>query len=64
MECLSLTLPFFTKAYFCPQAFFLKAKKYLRCHPVIGVYKFYENWSTETFEKKAEEVSDLLPTNL
>jgi hypothetical protein len=26
----------------------LEAKRYLHRHPVIGVYKFYENWSTET----------------
>ncbi len=24
----------------------------LRRHPVVGVYRFYENWSTETFRKK------------
>jgi len=29
----------------------LKTKKYLQRHPVVGIYLFYENWSTETFRK-------------
>jgi hypothetical protein len=28
-------------------------------HPVIGVYKFYENWSTETFKRKSQRVGCL-----
>jgi len=35
--------------------FSLKTKKYLHRHPcgfLIGIYLFYENWSTETFRKR------------
>ena len=34
-----------------PAAIIPEMKKYLRRHPVIGVYRYYENWSTETFGK-------------
>jgi hypothetical protein len=29
-----------------------KADRYSYHHPVIGVYKFHENWSTETFQRE------------
>jgi len=37
-----------------------ETKKYLRRHPVIGVYKFYENWSTESFRNfQKRNISDI-----
>jgi len=32
-----------------PKVIMPETKKYLHRHPVMGVYRFYENWSTETF---------------
>ena len=37
---------FYWSRHFCPMS---RADPLFHRHPVIGVYKFYENWSTETF---------------
>ena len=42
--------------HFC---FLSMADPVFRRHPVIGVYKFYENWSTETFKRKSQRVGCL-----
>jgi hypothetical protein len=49
VESLSLILPIFHESFLLTAGFFPETENYLRRHPVIGVYRFYENWSTETF---------------
>jgi hypothetical protein len=44
-----------------PEAFSLKTKKYLHRHPVIGVYRFYKNWSTESFRNKEPKSGLFVP---
>jgi uncharacterized RDD family membrane protein YckC len=55
IESLFLTLPIFQESFLPPPGHFsLKTKKSLQPPPsglLIGIYIFYENWSTETFRK-------------
>jgi hypothetical protein len=46
---------YFTKVSFSPQAFSPENEEISApppCGLLIGIYLFYENWSTETFRKK------------
>jgi hypothetical protein len=53
IESLYLTSSIFHEDFLLtPGLFSLKTKKNLHRHPLIGVYRFYKNWSTETFGKK------------
>jgi len=44
-----------------PRLFPSEIDKYLHPHRVTGVYKFYENWSTETFRKRAQRSGLFVP---
>ena len=62
VEFLSLTLPAFRKSFLLTQGFFPENEE-ISPSPygfLIGIYKFYENWSTGTFRKKVKEMGCLL----
>jgi hypothetical protein len=55
VDPLSLALPIFDESFLLTQGFLLKTKKYIHRYTVIGVYRFYENGSTETFRKESKK---------
>jgi hypothetical protein len=58
VDPLSLALPIFDESFLLTQGFLLKNEEISApppCRFLIGIYLFYENWSTETFRKESKK---------
>jgi hypothetical protein len=65
VESLSLALPIFHESFLLTPGFFHENEEISGpppCGLLIGIYKFYENWSTETFRKKESKKWDVCST--
>jgi hypothetical protein len=54
-DCLSLTLPIFQESFLLAPGLFPENEKISALPPsgfLMGIYLFYESWSTETLRKK------------
>jgi hypothetical protein len=64
VESLSVTLPIFHEGFLLTLSFFPENEETSApppCGFLIGIYKFYESWSTESFKKKSQR-SELFVT--
>jgi hypothetical protein len=50
-----LDFAYFYESLFLPPDFFSKKRRNIYTDKLIGIYLFYENWSTETFRRLKEE---------
>ena len=67
VEFLSLVLPIFYKSFLLISGFFPETEGTSApppCGLLVGIYLFYENWSTETFRKRESEKWDVCSTYL